>query len=232
MDTQGKSVLTAVVCGLVSTIAWVLLTLPANPRVVDRSDPSIGSESVAAGAFHVHTTRSDGGAPVDEVAEAAREAGLQFLIVTDHGDGTRTPEPPQYRSGVLTLDSVEISTSGGHYIAIGLPQTPYPLGGEPDTVVEDVRRFGGFGVIAHPTSPKPDLRWRDPALIVDASSSASVSDSTVPYNVAGPSTIVDADGSASVSDSTSVDTAGVDEMTSNATWTVSTYEGLTYVQEY
>lgn len=168
MDTQGNSVLTAVVCGLVSAIAWVLLTLPANPRVVDRSDPSIGSESVVTGAFHVHTTRSDGGAPVDEVAGAAREAGLQFLIVTDHGDGTRPPQPPQYRSGVLTLDSVEISTSGGHYIAIGLPQTPYPLGGEPDTVVEDVRRLGGFGVIAHPTSPKPDLNWRDPALIVDA----------------------------------------------------------------
>ena len=168
MDTQGKSVLTAVVCGLVAAIAWILLTLPANPRVVDRSDSSIGSKSTVAGAFHVHTTRSDGGAPMDEVAGAAGEAGLQFLIVTDHGDGTRPPEPPQYRSGVLTLDSVEISTSGGHYIAIGLPQTPYPLGGEPDTVVEDVRRLGGFGVVAHPTSPKSGLNWRDPELVVDA----------------------------------------------------------------
>ena len=168
MDTRGKWVLTAVVCGLAAAVAWVLLTLPPFPRVVNRSDLVIGSDATVAGAFHIHTTRSDGGASVDDVARAAAQAGLQFLIVTDHGDGTRPPDPPQYRSGVLTLDSVEISTAGGHYIAVGLPQTPYPLGGEPDTVVEDVRRLGGFGVVAHPTSPKTGLSWRDPALEFDA----------------------------------------------------------------
>ena len=120
-----------------------------------------------AGAFHIHTTRSDGGASVNDVARAAAQAGLQFVVVTDHGDGTRSPDPPQYRSGVLTLDGVEISTTGGHYIALGLPAAPYPLGGEPDTVVEDVRRLGGFGVVAHPTSPKTGLNWRDPELAVD-----------------------------------------------------------------
>ena len=168
MDTRAKWVLTAVVCGLAVAAAWVLLTLPPRPRAVDRSGPLLMAEATVAGVFHVHTTRSDGGAPVDDVARAAAQAGLQFLIVTDHGDGTRRPDPPQYRSGVLTLDSVEISTAGGHYIAVGLSQTPYPLGGEPGTVVEDVRRLGGFGVVAHPTSPKTDLRWRDPALAVDA----------------------------------------------------------------
>ena len=167
MGTRGKSVLTAVVCGLAVAV-WVLLTLPPRPHGVDRSDLVIGSAAIAAGAFHVHTTRSDGGAPVDDVARAAGQAGLQFLIVTDHGDGTRPPDLPQYRSGVLTLDGVEISTAGGHYIAVGLPAAPYPLGGEPDTVVEDVRRLGGFGVVAHPTSPKTGLGWRDPALAIDA----------------------------------------------------------------
>ena len=169
MDTRGKWVRTAVVFGLVAAVAWVLLTLAPSPRVVDQSDLQlVGSDATIAGAFHIHTTRSDGGAAVDDVARAAAQAGLQFLIVTDHGDGTRPPDPPQYRSGVLTLDSVEISTAGGHYIAVGLPQTPYPLGGEPDAVVEDVRRLGGFGVVAHPTSPKTGLSWRDPALEFDA----------------------------------------------------------------
>ena len=168
MGTRGKSVLTTVVCGLAAAVVWVLLTLPPRPRGVDQPALVVGSAAPVAGAFHVHTTRSDGGAPVDDVARAAGQAGLQFLIVTDHGDGTRSPDPPQYRSGVLTLDGVEISTGGGHYIAVGLPQTPYPLGGEPDTVVEDVRRLGGFGVAAHPTSPKVGLSWRDPALAVDA----------------------------------------------------------------
>ena len=62
---------------------------------------------------------------------------------------------------MLCLDGVEISTNGGHYIALDLPAAPYPLAGEARDVVEDVRRLGGFGIAAHPDSPKPQLRWRD-----------------------------------------------------------------------
>ena len=42
-----------------------------------------------------------------------------------------------------------------------MPASPYPLGGEPRDVVADVKRLGGFGIVAHPDSPKPELRWRD-----------------------------------------------------------------------
>ena len=59
------------------------------------------------------------------------------------------------------MDAVELSTAKGHYIAIGLPQTPYPLRGDPRDVMEDVRRLGGFGVVAHPHSPKSSLQWHD-----------------------------------------------------------------------
>ena len=69
--------------------------------------------------------------------------------------------PPAYRSGVLVIDAVEISTSGGHYIALGREQARYRLAGEPRVVVDDVTRLGGFGVVAHPDSAKDDLRWRD-----------------------------------------------------------------------
>ena len=31
----------------------------------------------------------------------------------------------------------------------------------PRDVIEDVHRLGGFGIVAHPDSPKDDLRWRD-----------------------------------------------------------------------
>ena len=167
MRTRVTRVLTPVVVGLAAIVLWLLLTLPPNPRPVDLADWTGTSAATVTGAFHIHTTRSDGGASPDDVARAAQRAGLQFLIFTDHGDGTRTPDPPQYRAGVLTLDGVEISTTGGHYIAVGLPAAPYRLGGGPDAVVEDVRRLGGFGVVAHPTSAKPDLGWDDLALDVD-----------------------------------------------------------------
>ena len=51
-----------------------------------------------AGAYHVHTTRSDGSGTLDEIAAAAARAGLHFVILTDHGDGTRPPDPPVYRA--------------------------------------------------------------------------------------------------------------------------------------
>src|SRR5207248_2826949 len=70
-------------------------------------------------------------------------------------------DAPAYRSGVLCLDGVEVSTMGGHYIALDMPPAPYPLGGEARDVVDDVRRLGGFGIVAHPDSPKPELQWRE-----------------------------------------------------------------------
>jgi hypothetical protein len=113
------------------------------------------------GSLHVHTRRSDGAGSVEEVAGAAREAGLQFVVFADHGDATRAPDPPRYISGVLCVDAVEISTTAGHYLVLGMGQAPYRLAGEPRDVVADVRRFGGFGIVAHPTSAKPELAWRD-----------------------------------------------------------------------
>ena len=89
-------------------------------------------------------------------------------MLTDHGDGTRRPEAPAYRAGVLVIDGVEVSTRGGHYVAIALPQSPYPLAGDAADVVEDVRRMGGFGIVAHPDSPKAELRWTEWSAPFDA----------------------------------------------------------------
>jgi hypothetical protein len=116
---------------------------------------------VVRGAIHIHSTRSDGTGTVDEIAAAAARAGLQFVVITDHGDGTGVPVPPAYRSGVLCLEGVEVSTTYGHYVALGMPQMPYRLAGHPRDVIEDVRRAGGFGIAAHPGSPKAQLRWDD-----------------------------------------------------------------------
>ena len=111
------------------------------------------------GAVHVHTRKSDGTGTVDDVAAAASRAGLSFVVLTDHGDGTRALEPPRYVEGVLCIDAVEISTAGGHVLALGMPHAPYPLGGEARDVVADIARMGGMSIAAHPGSPKPELRW-------------------------------------------------------------------------
>ena len=133
-----------------------VLTVPPHRQALP-----IFADGTVPGIIHVHTNRSDGLSAPDQVAAAAARAGLKFLIFTDHGDATRAPAPPVYRSGVLCLDGVEISTNGGHYVAIDMPASPYPLGGEARDVVDDVRRLGGFGIAAHPDSPKPQLQWRE-----------------------------------------------------------------------
>jgi hypothetical protein len=128
------------------------------PRAIGPSSSSIPlTWPTVRGAFHVHSQRSDGTGTIDEIAAAAARAGLQFVILTDHGD-RGAPEPPSYRSGVLCIDGVEISTQEGHYAAVDLGQTPYRLAGHADVVIDDVRRFGGFGFAAHPGPPQFGLR--------------------------------------------------------------------------
>jgi hypothetical protein len=145
--------------------ALFFATAPPAPLATLAPDPPAAAS--VPGAFHIHTRRSDGALDKAEVAEAAARAGLRFAIFTDHGTGTQAPDPPAYIHGVLCLDGVEISTNGGHYIALGIPAAPYPLGGEADAVAEDVRRLGGFGVAAHPFSPRDELAWHDWSVPID-----------------------------------------------------------------
>jgi hypothetical protein len=147
---------------LAAVFFFLLASLPPLPLLIpiDKVDPGLRSRTVAA-VYHIHTTRSDGAGTKEDVAAAAARAGAQVAIVTDHGDGTQSGSPPAYLHGVLCIEGVEISTNGGHYVALDMPASPYPLGGEPSAVVEDVRRLGGFGIAAHPDHATRELSWRD-----------------------------------------------------------------------
>ena len=144
----------------VLTAATALATFLVAPPAAERLELQ-KSPRTLRGAMHVHTTLSDGAGTRDDVAAAARAAGLDFVVITDHGDGTRPPAAPRFERGVLILDGVEVSTVSGHYLAFGLGQSPYPLGGEARDVIDDVARMGGLGVAAHPDSRKADLSWRE-----------------------------------------------------------------------
>jgi hypothetical protein len=159
-------ILTAAVPAAV--LFFLLATLPPAPAAHSLAgvDPALIGRTLA-GAYHVHTNRSDGAASKDAVAAAAARARLQFVVLADHGDATRTADPPAYINGVLCIDAVEISTTGGHYVALDMPASPYPLGGAPSAVVEDVSRLGGFGVAAHPDHAKAELAWGDWDVPVD-----------------------------------------------------------------
>jgi hypothetical protein len=138
-------------------IVYTVATLPPRSMALGPVPTT-----VVYGGFHIHSNRSDGTGTVDDIAAAASRAGLGFVVLTDHGDGTRPPEAPQYRHGVLCLDAVELNAMAGHVVAVGLSRpAPYPIAGETDGVIEDIHRQGGWAVIAHPDSPRASLAWHD-----------------------------------------------------------------------
>jgi hypothetical protein len=102
---------------MAAVAVFVLATLP--PRALQSAGAGDRS-TLAVGAWHVHSSRSDGSGTVEEIAAAAAGAGLDFVILTDHGDGTRVPDPPRYLHDVLIIDAVEINTDSGHLVALDL----------------------------------------------------------------------------------------------------------------
>ncbi len=108
----------------------------------------------------MHTTSSDGGGSPEEVARAARAAGLDFVVITDHNNLEAKPFEG-YHDGVLVLVGTEISTaSSGHVVGLGLREDPaFRFSGDPWDALDDVRFLGGMPFAAHPLSPRPDFRW-------------------------------------------------------------------------
>jgi hypothetical protein len=108
------------------------------------------------GAWHVHTTHSDGLGSIDEVVRAARAAGLQFVVVCDHN--VLTPAEGGYRDGVLVIEATEISSVYGHVVAIGLPASPGKA--EKADPLGRTTAAGGAAVLAHPLHPRrPFTGW-------------------------------------------------------------------------
>jgi hypothetical protein len=109
------------------------------------------------GAYHVHTTASDGRGSLAEVVGAAREAGLDFVVVTDHN--VRAPERPQYLDGVLVVPATEVSTPFGHVVALGVPRALTREERERDPL-GTIAALGGRAVLAHPFHPRrPFTGW-------------------------------------------------------------------------
>jgi predicted metal-dependent phosphoesterase TrpH len=115
--------------------------------VGDRAARSPPPPGELRGAWHVHTTRSDGRGTLEEVLGAARAAGLQFVVVTDHN--VLAPEDAGWHDGVLVIEASEASSRFGHVVAAGVPRalTAEECGREP---LEVIAALGGQAVLAHP----------------------------------------------------------------------------------
>ncbi len=120
------------------------------------------------GAIHVHSTHSDGTGRPDEIARAAQEAGLDFLVITDHNNaGARQTFGERRVGGLVVLVGAELTPLKNHYLALGFSGAcpPHQLG--PADAIRRVRAKGGFGFVAHPADPGNaflrlmDFSWPD-----------------------------------------------------------------------
>jgi hypothetical protein len=116
------------------------------------------------GAIHIHTVHSDGTGTVEEVAQAAKEAGLSWIVITDHNN---MDAQEGFYDDVCVIVGEEISPDdSNHYIALDIKQTISP-DLHPRDFVQAVKNQGGFGFIAHPDesvdrqNSYPALRWTD-----------------------------------------------------------------------
>jgi hypothetical protein len=102
---------------------------------------------------HVHTTYSDGTATVPELLAAAREAGAEAVLLTDHDSlGARRDGWEGAHEGVFLLVGTEISPKQGHYLAFGVDREIPHAGRSAREIAAAVRAAGGVGFAAHPFS--------------------------------------------------------------------------------
>ena len=123
------------------------------------------------GNTHVHTRYSDGEAVHAQIAQAAGEARLNFVIATDHNVWVNGCEG--YYDKVLLLVGEEVHDvrrlpPANHLLAYNAEAELAPLASDPQGLIDEVNQRGGFSFLAHPyeyPSPiSPDLNaipWAD-----------------------------------------------------------------------
>ena len=101
----------------------------------------------SVGAIHIHSVYSDGTGNVDSISKAAKKAGLDWIIITDHN--SFEIEEGIY-NGVYVIKGEEISPKGeNHYLALGINKYIQPNKNAKHNI-EAVKLNGGFGFAAHP----------------------------------------------------------------------------------
>jgi len=112
----------------------------------------VNGTAVARVDCHVHTRGSyDSAEPLEEVLSSAAASGLDGVIVTDHDCITyaRAAVERGEALGLIGIPGVEVSTTDGHLLGLGLGTRP-PSGLPFDETVTRVRNAGGLAVVSHP----------------------------------------------------------------------------------
>src|SRR5215472_1631893 len=95
--------------------------------------------------LHVHTSRSsDARTPPELIPKLVKERGLDGLAITDHNILSHDSS-----SEIVILPGMEISSSNGHIIGLGVSEA-VPRGLSGDDTIRRIRECGGVSIVVHP----------------------------------------------------------------------------------
>jgi hypothetical protein len=114
------------------------------------------------GVIHVHTRASDGSGTVAQVMAAAEKANLSFIAITDHNVAMTQDELAEDPPDLPIISGVELGTTAGHFLALGIPPSWAPPKTNDDrALLAAARDAGAFRVLAHPYHPHtPWTDWK------------------------------------------------------------------------
>ena len=106
----------------------------------------------AVGALHIHSHCSDGSGTVSEIVQAASDAGLDFLAITDHNTlCARRDGWEGWHGNVLVAVGAEISPKrGGHVLALNVHSVEGLVDLPEREFVSRIRKQNGYAFVAHP----------------------------------------------------------------------------------
>jgi hypothetical protein len=124
--------------------------------------------------LHMHTPYSDGFYTHAQIAQAAIQAGLDAVIVTDHNVLVKGPEG-YYRDGdrkVLMMIGEEVhnqtrNPQKNHLLVFGIAKELAPLGISTQNLLDVIRKSDGLAYLAHitdlaaPSVGESDISWID-----------------------------------------------------------------------
>jgi hypothetical protein len=123
------------------------------------------------GNLHMHTVHSDGTKAHRELGQIAEEAGLDYIVVTDHN--VLVPDVEGWYGRTLVLVGEEVHDTqrkpqSSHTLCFDINEDVAGYGSDPQALVDAVAAKGGFTFVAHPFEhdavpflPEPNISWRD-----------------------------------------------------------------------
>ncbi len=110
------------------------------------------------GNLHAHSTNSDGSRTCEQLVEIYRDAGYDFLSITDHGVLTDTRDLAG--KDLVTIPGEEICVGASevgtffHIVGVNIgrqiPVIDFDRGVSPQEAINLINEIGGIAIIAHP----------------------------------------------------------------------------------